>query len=41
MHNINGLIYLPEYISEQHHDWLLLAIISELFLPPQENRGYA
>lgn len=26
MHGINGLVYLPEYVSLEHHDWLLSQI---------------
>ena len=29
MYGISGLIYLPEYISPQHHDWLIEQIDSQ------------
>jgi alkylated DNA repair dioxygenase AlkB len=29
MYGISGLIYLPEYISSQHHDWLIEQIDSQ------------
>ncbi|MFZ0546134.1 MAG: alpha-ketoglutarate-dependent dioxygenase AlkB [Candidatus Promineifilaceae bacterium] len=31
MHNISGLIYLPEYISQPHHDWLTTQIDSQVW----------
>jgi alkylated DNA repair dioxygenase AlkB len=31
MYNLNGLIYLPEYISLQHHDWLVEQIDNEIW----------
>ena len=31
MYGISGLIYLPEYISQPHHDWLLTQIDEQVW----------